>query len=253
MKIAVIVRLVPDLNEEIEVGPDGKDIDREWIGSKLNEFDDQALEEAVLLKERANAKVVVMALEADGVDRLLQTAIARGADEAVRVSSESSGIPDATAAARRLKKAVEEVGADLVLTGVQTPEDVFGQLAPALAGALGWPTINAVSRVAVADGAVQATQEYSGGHAATFQLRGPAVLGIQAASQPPRYVSGTKLRAASTTPIRALVVTDGASSRRIDALRPPDRGQEAIMIEGDAEAVAERLLVVLSERGVLGA
>jgi electron transfer flavoprotein beta subunit len=253
MKIAVILRLAPDLNEEIDIGPDGKDIDREWIGFKLNEFDDQALEEAILLKERTGAKIVAVALEAEGIDRQLQTAIARGADDAVRVSSKSFGIPDAAAAARLLKNVVDNLGADLVFTGVQTPEDVFGQMAPALAGALGWPTINAVSRVAFVDGALQATQEYSGGHAATFQLRGPAVLGIQAASHPPRYVSGTKLRAASATPIRALEESGAAPPRSIDALRHPDRGQGADMIEGDAETVAERLLAALSARGVRGA
>ena len=69
MHIAVVMRLVPDIAEELEVAESGLDIDREWIGMKLNEFDDHALEEAVLLKESAGASVTALAL--DGRGRLL--------------------------------------------------------------------------------------------------------------------------------------------------------------------------------------
>jgi electron transfer flavoprotein beta subunit len=52
MHVMVALRLVPDTAEEFELAADKKDIDRQWIGFKLNEFDDHALEEAVLLKEK---------------------------------------------------------------------------------------------------------------------------------------------------------------------------------------------------------
>ena len=48
--IAVILKQVPDLVEEVEVDPNGTDIDRDGIKWKLNEFDDHALEQAVLLR-----------------------------------------------------------------------------------------------------------------------------------------------------------------------------------------------------------
>lgn len=253
MQVVVVLRMVPDTAEELEVAENGNDIDREWIGFKLNEFDDHALEEAVLLKERSGAKVIAIALAGDGTDRQLQTAVARGADEAVRVTNGPSGIPDARVAAGLLKGAIEQIGADLVLTGVQTPEDVFGQLASYLGGTLGWPAISAVSRVAVRDGKVEATQEYSGGFSATFRLGGPTVLGVQTASQPPRYVSGTRLRAASGTPIREIAGTSDHDPLRVDALHLPERGKGAEMIEGNAEAVADRIVILLTQRGLVGA
>jgi electron transfer flavoprotein beta subunit len=99
MHLAVILRLIPDLSEELEIDDSGTDIDRQWIGFKLNEFDDQALEEAVLLKERFGAKVTAIALAAEGSDRILQTAVARGADEALRIDHDEERVDSAAKAA----------------------------------------------------------------------------------------------------------------------------------------------------------
>ena len=51
MQVAVVLRLAPELSGELEINDDGKEIDREWVGMRLNEFDDHAVEEAILLKE----------------------------------------------------------------------------------------------------------------------------------------------------------------------------------------------------------
>lgn len=253
MHIAVIMRLTPDISEELEIDEGGSDIDREWIGLKVNEFDEFALEEAVILKERFGARVTAVALAGDGADRLLQSAVARGADDAVRIDHGVDGISGPAAAAALLLSPLRSLGVDLVLTGVQTPEDVFGQLAPYLAGVLGWPTINAVSGISVRDGTVVVQQEYSGGLSALLAVTGPAVLGVQAASQPPRYVSGTKLRQAMSTPIRAEKADAiPKTTIGIDALSLPERERQAEMIAGNAEQVAARLLDILKEKSLLG-
>lgn len=251
MHLAVILRLIPDLSEELEIDDSGTDIDREWIGFRLNEFDDQALEEAVLLKERFGAKVTAIALAAEGSDRVLQTAVARGADEALRIDHDEERVDGATKAASLLAGAFAEIGPTLVLTGIQTPEDVFGQLAPTLGGRLGWPTVNAVSSVSVQDGEIVVRQEYSGGLSALLQISGPAVLGIQAASQPPRYVSGTKLRQAQSTSIRSIRAgAAAASGTKISSLNVPKRSSHAEMLAGDANSVAAGVLNILRERGL---
>jgi electron transfer flavoprotein beta subunit len=253
MHIAVVMRLVPDISEELEIDESGSDIDREWVGLKVNEFDEFALEEAVILKERFGARVTAVALAGDGADRLLQSAVARGADEAVRIDHGMDRIVGPAAAAALLLSPLRNLGVDLILTGVQTPEDVFGQLAPYLAGKLGWPTVNAVSGISVRDGTVVIQQEYSGGLSALLAVTGPAVLGVQAASQPPRYVSGTKLRQAISTPIRAEKVhATPETTVRIDALSLPERERQTEMIAGNAEQVATRLLDILKEKGLVG-
>lgn len=255
MHIAVVLRLVPDLTEEIEIAESGTDIDREWIGLKLNEFDDQALEEAIVLKERQGARVTALALEGDGIDRMLQGAIARGADQALKIAHSIEGPLASRAVAPLIAAAVFKLGADLVLTGVQTPDDLFGQLAPFLGAALGWPHVSAVSGILPDGGAIEVGQEHGGGFSATLRLELPAVLGVQAASQPPRYVSGTKLRQAMGEKIAALEADAVPAPILATLIRlgVPERSGGAAMLTGDADHVAEEIHRLLSERGLVKA
>ena len=255
MHIAVVLRIVPDLSEDLDIADSGTEIDREWVGLKLNEFDDHALEEAVLIKESSGARVTAIAFAGEGAERQLQTAIARGADDALMIEHDIEGVISARMAAHLLAQTLPGLGATVVLTGVQTTEDVYGQLAPFLAGALNWTTVNAVHGVAVQGADLMVTQEYSGGYAAQFAVSGPVVLGVQTASKPLRYVSGSKLRQASGTAIakvNADLPTDMVGAQT-DALARPQRGSSAEMITGDAAAVAKKIVAVMAERGLLGA
>ena len=130
MNIAVAVRLMPKAGDELEVDASGTDIDRELVDMAINEFDDQALEEAVLIKEATGATVTAVGLQADGIEQALRVAYARGADRVV--SSTRARSTRTTRAPRRSRfaEAFRELAPDLVLIGVQTPYDVFGQTAP---------------------------------------------------------------------------------------------------------------------------
>jgi electron transfer flavoprotein beta subunit len=251
MHVMVVLRLVPDTDEEFELTDDNKGIDREWIGFKLNEFDDHALEQAVLLKESCGAKVTAVAIDADGIDRVLQTALARGADAVVKIEHESEGLIAAHTAALLVADAARKQGSDVVLTGVQTVEDLFGQLAPSLGAVLDWPQVSAVSRLTLEGDKLLAEQEYSGGLTSTLSLSLPAVFGIQAASQPPRYVSGSKLREVLSVQIPTLQIDVDAAPAvsEIESVAFPELTSHAEMIEGDADSVAEKLVSILRERG----
>lgn len=255
MQVAVVLRLVPDLSGEFEIADDGKAIDHEWVGMKLNEFDDHALEEAILLKEANGASVVALALAGEGTDRMLQSAIARGVDHGIKITSIAEGALSSRAAAPLFAAAIRQLGADLVLTGVQTPEDLYGQLAPYLGAILDWPHVSAVGGIQSAGECVEVLQEYSGGVSSRLRLGLPAVVGVQTASQPPRYVSGSKLRQAMSETITSIEsnAQPAADGAEILALREPPRNSEAVMLDGDAEAVAGKIYAILAERGLVKA
>ena len=252
MKIAVMLRLTPDVTEELELTEDGRDIDREWIGLVLNEFDDQALEQAVLLKEATGAEVTALAVDGEGVERMLRTALARGADAVRRIRADESSA-SSRALAPLYAAAISEIGADLVLTGVLATDDLHGELAPFLAAELGWPQASAVSDMRIEGGEAIVRQEYSGGRAAQLALALPAVVGLQTASQPPRYVAGSKLRdlLKVEVPEMELDVPPAATGIEPATLALPDRGAGAEMIEGSGEQIAERLHAILAERGLV--
>ena len=64
MKIAVLFKLVPDLVEELEIDESGKALDTAWLRLIINEFDDHAIEQAILLKENSGAEVTIITTEA---------------------------------------------------------------------------------------------------------------------------------------------------------------------------------------------
>lgn len=254
MNIAVALRLMPNLGDELELDSDGTDIDREVVEMVVNEFDEQALEEAVLIKEATGATVTAVGLRAEGIEEALRLAYARGADRLVVVDAGELDPYDSHSAALAFAGAFRQLAPDLVLTGVQTPTDVFGQTAPFLSAALGWPQASVVAGVTVSDGTARVVQEYTGGGQAVLGLQLPAVVGVQSASSPPRYVSMARLRQAmSEAAAETLDITlePSAWTSQIVSLARPERTAGATMLEGDAADVADQVAALLRDQGVL--
>jgi electron transfer flavoprotein beta subunit len=254
MNIAVAVRLMPKAGEELELDPSGTDIDREYVDMTITDFDDQALEEAVLIKEATGATVTAVGLKADGIEEALRVAYARGADRVVIADAGDLDPYDSRGAALAFAAAFRQLAPDLVLVGVQTPYDVFGQTAPVLAVALGWPQASVVVGVAVDDGRARVTQEYAGGRLAVLGLSLPAVVGVQSASSPPRYVSMTRLRQAMSEASAETVaagVEPSARGSELVSLARPEPKVGATMLEGDGEEIAAQIVAVLREQGAL--
>ena len=254
MNIAVALRLMPNPGDELELDDSGTDIDREFVEMVLNEFDDQALEEAVLIKEATGATVTAVGLKADGIEQALRVAYARGADRVVLVDAGELDPYDSRAAARAFAEALRQLGPDLVLTGVQTPTDLFGQLAPYLATDLGWPQASVVVGVKMDSGSVHVTQEYAGGRLAVLGLELPAVVGVQSASAPPRYVSMARLRQAiaeATTETLSISVDAAPSASKITSVARPEQTAGATMLSGDAAELATQIAALLREQGAL--
>jgi electron transfer flavoprotein beta subunit len=245
---------MPNPADELELDDSRTDIDRDYVDMVTNEFDEQALEEAVLVKEATGAVVTAMALEAEGAEQALRIACARGADRAVLIGAGEVEPYDTRTAAVAFAEAVRELAPDLLLTGVQTPTDLFGQTAPYLATALDWPQASVVDGVEIVDGTAHVTQEYAGGRLAVLALQLPAVVGVQAAKSPPRYVSMARLRQAmSEASIETLSVTvlPTPPASTIASLARPEQTSGATMLKGDATDLAKQIAALLREQGAL--
>jgi electron transfer flavoprotein beta subunit len=255
MEIVVPVKMVPDLVEELVIEAGGRDLDRSLLRLRLNEFDEHAVEEALLLKERHGGRVTVVALEAPEVDEALYTCLAKGADRAVKVSGDFPAPLSSRAAAAALAGVIRGLPHDLILTGVQAADDRDGPVGPLLAEALGLPHVSVVSGVEPAgDRVVTVHQEYAGGVMAEFEVDLPCVLGIQAARAAPRYAPVSKVRQAMKTARLDQVAAAGelpAAGSTVRALIRPQAEARAEILAGDAETVADRLLVILRDRGLV--
>jgi len=255
MTIVVVLEQVPDVVEELAIAPSGTDLDRDTVSYVLNEYDDHALEEALLLAEAAGEEVVVLGIDTTGeLDQALYTALAKGAQRAIKLTGDFAGTWLATrAAARLLAPVIQELAPRLVLTGVQAPDDLDGQLAPTLAALLDWPHASVVIGSELADGVVRVHKELWGGITMRLELELPAVLGVQAARQAPRYVPVSRVRQVmreatiETREVEAL--PDGALA--VERLRLPEQAAQAEVVSGAPGEIADRIIELLRARGLL--
>ncbi|MHC4136845.1 MAG: electron transfer flavoprotein subunit beta/FixA family protein [Planctomycetota bacterium] len=260
MNILVLLKVVPDVVEELEVAPDGKALDLEFLRLIVNESDEHALEEALLLKERHGSTVTAVALESPDIDDVLFTALAKGADRAVKVTDVDEGLTTWAAAsllAQVLPTVPDLLPADLVLTGCQANDDLDGLVAPILAHRLELPYLGIVTGVeweTESAGTCTAVKEYGGGVRGEFDVTVPALLGIQGAEKPPRYVPVAKVRAAmKSQEIETVKASVAAEASPVEVLRmtKPEVAERAEIIEGSPEEVAGKLCEILTARGVL--
>jgi electron transfer flavoprotein beta subunit len=253
MNIVVLVKLVPDLVEELIIDPGGAALDLTFARWIINEFDDHAIEQGILLKERGGGTVTVIAPDLEGADDVLFTAAAKGADRLIKIKGDFSAANN-HALARAFSIITKELQADLILTGVQAHNDLDGSVGPLLAECLQMPYVGYVSGVTRTDGKFTVKKEYPGGLLAEMEVRLPAVLGIQAAEEPPRYVAVSKVRQAMKTSSieeRDASELDPCGGPAVGRLFQPEATTHAEMITGSPEEVSARLVSLFKELGVL--
>lgn len=253
MNIVVTVKQVPDLVEDLEIDTSGRSLDRDWLKFKMNEFDEHALEQALLLKEAHGGQVTVVGVDAGEIDDTLYTALAKGADRAVKIVGDFEAGLSSHQAARLLAGAIRGMDYDLVLTGVQAVDDLDGQVGPLLAAALGVPAVSVVAGVTLDGKTATVKKEFAGGLVAELEVDLPAVLGIQAAAQPPRYAPVSRVRQVMKTAVIEEVEAGDAGPAGVEVRRmfKPEAAGRAEMIEGGPEDVAERIVAILREKGIL--
>jgi electron transfer flavoprotein beta subunit len=254
MELVVLLKQVPDLAEELEVDPSGKDLRRDWLNLVTSEWDEYALEEALQLRDVVGGSVTCLALDTGSVDEMLATCLARGADRVHKVGSFDRP-PDSHTAAKAFAAALRGLPHDLVLTGVQAIDDLDGQVGPLVAAELDLPHVSVVTHISVGTDGRTATvhQEYAGGLVAEFELDLPAVLGVQTSREPPRYAPVSRvrqlLRTAEIGSLEVSVPADGGLV--IEEMVIPEATGHAELIEGDAATVADRIAAILRERGLV--
>lgn len=252
MNIAVLAKQVPDLVEGVEIASSGKALDPDSVRYILSETDDHALEEALLLKERVGGRVEVFSLEVGEVRDALFAALAKGADRAVLVRTDSEVPLDNHALGRVFAELLRGSSFDLILTGVRAIDDLDGSLGGLLAGYLDLPYVGLVRKVEIPGNSAPALveKEYPGGYAAELEVRLPAVLGIQAAEQPPRYVPVSRLRQVMKTARleEQSVTPPQCEPLDIERLFKPEEGAGAAMLSGSPEEIVRQIANLLSER-----
>src|SRR5512138_549711 len=171
MKIAVCIKQVPTREWQPRLD-DAKTWVREQDAAfEMNEPDAYALEEALRLKEKHGGEVVVCSVGPARVAQVLREALARGADRAIHVQGNAqSNAPsdvfagaDAFVIAGALAGAMKDEAFDLVLTGLQSDDQGFGQTGVVLAERLGLPHATIIMDVQVKGTELRVKRELESG------------------------------------------------------------------------------------------
>ncbi len=259
MNILVILKMVPDVVEELEVADDGKSLDLEFLRLIVNDRDDHALEQALLLKEQVGGTLTVLALDAPDIDDAIFAGVAKGADRAIKIEDVDERLTSRAAAsvlAGTLPSIDDLMPVDLILTGCQAIDDLDGSIAPLVAHALGLPYVGLVTGVRPNESAKEMTvlKEFSGGVRGEYRVGLPAVLGIQAAEKPPRYVPVSKLRAAMmSTELETVPATIEKAAPEIEvvSMARPEVAERAEILSGSADDIVDQLADILKDNGIL--
>ena len=223
MKILVPFKSVPD--------PDGATSAGAAVStakSVINPFDEIAIEEALRIRERAEAtQIVAVTIGAPAVDEQIRAALAMGVDRAIRI--DDSRALDPYAVARILKPLIEKEAPHVVIMGKQAVDDDSNQVGQMLAGLLGWSQATFVSNIEFLNDRTRArcTRETDAG-LEIIDIDLPAIITTDLRLNEPRYVSLPGLMRARRKTIEVLGCDQlGIDARPLTTVlcveRPPKR------------------------------
>jgi len=257
MDIVVCVKRVPMTQEvDLEIDAQKKDVRKDMLAYVINEWDNYAIEEAILLKEKLGGTVTAVTVGPEDDEEVLRRCLAMGADKALRVDP-GNIVLDPFVISRILAGAIGSLKFDLVLTGVQADDLNEGAVGVMLAEHLSLPHSAVVTRVEPSESELTVRVELEGGTDEVSKIKLPALLAIQTGINVPRYVSIMGIRKAAKKELNVVKAADLGLNQDdlsprifIEEMFPPPETAGAQLIEGDPATVAEEILKIIKEKGV---
>ena len=239
MKILVAVKRVIDYNVQIRVKEDGTGIVTENVKMSTNPPDDNAIEEAVKIKESGNAtEVIAVTIGEEKAQETVRKALAVGADRGIHVKAD--GIIEPIAVSKILQKIVDKEKPDLVFMGKQAIDDDCNQTGQMLSALLNWPQATFASKIEVKDGKLEVVREIDEG-LETIEINTPAIVTCDLRLNEPRYASLPNIMKAKKKPIEQISASDlgidtAPKIQQIKVEEPPKR-KAGIKVSSVAELV----------------
>lgn len=251
MKIVVAIKQVPERDAMIRIAPDAKGIDERELQYAMNEPDAYALEEALQLKEKSGAEVIVISAGPERVGSTIREALAKGADRAIHVVCDDLDARDALGVARLLAAAIKPESPDLILTGLQSEDLGLGQTGVIIAELLGLPHASLILQVDVLGGEgpqarIKAKRELEEGWFQSIELPTPAVLTIQSGGNKLRYATLMGIKRAKTKEVRTVnaaeLGVDAAPVVTLQQIMLPKKQKSTQILPGSAKEAAATLV-----------
>jgi len=247
--VLVCVKRVVDSSSQVVLTEDAQAVDGRYAGFTMSAHEECAVELAVQIATSDGQGPTVFTLgDADAVEQL-RAALAVGCTAATHVVADPQTFGPADVA-REIAAVVREAGHDLVLLGNDAADSGDFQVGIRLAYELGWPVVNGVTNVSVADGVVTADGDGPDGHE-TYRVPLPAVVTVLEGGVAPRYPTVPGRMKAKKVPIEERPPTaEPAGPARVRLLLPPPAPSH-VQILGKGADAAPAVVDLFEQLGVL--
>ncbi len=248
MKILVTAKRLMDPETKVKLKKDNSGVDTEGAKFVVNPFDENAIEEALRLKEKHSGEVVVVSIGKPEVVEQIRTGLAMGGDRGIHVNTDAD--VDSDVAARILVKVIEQEQPDVVIMGKQAVDDDSGQVGQLLAQYLGWGQACFASEVSIDGNKATVTREVDGG-LETLEVQLPGIITADLRLNEPRYASLPGIMKAKKKEVKeltpdALGVDTAAKVKVLSVSTPPARSAGK-----KVESVQELVQLLKTEAKVL--
>ena len=258
MKIVVCVKYVPDTAIKVKIAPDGKSVNLSDVTYVVNPYDEYAVEEALKIKEKSGAEVIVLGAGGEKAGAGLRTCLAMGADSAVLVQSEALENADPFTIGTALARICRELGPDLILFGKSAIGVDNGQVPSVVAELLGMPQASVIVKLEILEGRFRAEREIEGGRE-IMEGSLPAVFTAQKDLNTPRYASLKGIMAAKKKIINARTLDSlGLAPEDLqpklsieEVILPPARPPGKILTGDVSETVPELVRLLHEEAKII--
>jgi electron transfer flavoprotein beta subunit len=254
VKIIVCIKQVPD-TAEVRINPETNTLIRDGVASIMNPFDLHAVEAALQIREKAGGRVTVLTMGPPQAEAALRDAISMGADDAVLLSDRAFAGSDTWATSYTLSKAVEKLGADIVICGKQAIDGDTAQVGPEMAEFLDVPHISYIRRIEdVQPDSIRVQRLMDDGYD-VVESSLPVLLTVVRELNEPRLPSLKGKMAAKKAEIKKWTASDieadsdkvglKGSPTQVRNIFAPEAKKDRKMIGGSAEQQVEALILEL--------
>ena len=245
MKIVVCIKQVPAKDAPLAI-TDASWIRETDIGFEMNEPDSYALEEALRLKEKQTGEVIALSMGPERVKQTIKEALAKGADRGVHIADDKAYTLDPLGAAKSLAAAIEREKPDLVLTGLQSEDQGFGQTGVLLAELLGLPHATIIMQIDAQGRGLRVKRELEAGWFQWLELPLPAMLTIQSGINKVRYatlkgIMAAKKKEIATIARESLGITH-QPTQHIERIYVPSKTKKTEFLTGTPKEAAAKLV-----------
>ncbi|MBI5641342.1 MAG: electron transfer flavoprotein subunit beta/FixA family protein [Nitrospirae bacterium] len=256
MKIVVCIKQVPD-TAEVRINPETNTLVRDGVASIINPYDMHALEAGLQMREAAGAgTVTALTMGPPQAENALREAVSMGIDEGVLLTDRAFAGSDTWATAYTLAKAIEHIGADIIICGKQAIDGDTAQVGPEIAEFLQIPHVAYVRKIdSLKDGSIIVQRLMDDGYD-IVESSLPVLLTVVRELNVPRMPSLKGKMAAKKAVIRQMKASDlkadvnslglQGSPTQVRNIFAPEAKKDRKMLEGSSEEKVDQLLKELA-------